>query len=724
MATLKYTDAEGQEHILNPFKVENVLVTQEKGQSPADVMSQKAVTDELEELNTSLTDHKEDKDKKHIPEGGHERQILIWKGEGEAQWTDMSNSFPGLEDILSYGVEWKADVADPHITRIGNMSLHKTLPIQSQLKGCIAQVDKIIYWLDEKDWRFRKDPKFIEVNLTESTTEIEILNLTDLKLGVGQYLRNGKNIAKITEVNDEESKIIVEWEDQEEEGVSEITSLEIGSRLDGYDGTVRVYCPSFYIKSSVNGDTYRVMISTVKVDDTWTYQPEILLDAYRSTVLRSVPENMGYLSTLPANSAISVVNTAAYCRGGNNGVDYDQYLDTDPFRTKLGKPATAISRANMRLYARNAGNEMLSYNQYKNIFYWLWVIEYANFNSQEAFKEELTEEGYRQGGMGNGLTTMANWGEYNGTYPITPCGYGNILGNGTGVLSIALPEFNIPVAQKNDMAGWSINAALGSVGDGVLNIHTVQSANQNVASSGWDKTSIKTTFNVEGLTETGQTLSFVDGNSVVQSVTEDGEVEIEWSPIMQNRVIRLSEPASELEIKVSVVSAEAGNAVRAGQTLSMPRWRGFDNPFGDIWTNVDGIIINSSSIDRNGVKYSEVYTTDDPAKFSDSNWQDMEKAGEEFNGGNGYIKEFDLGTKAEIIPASNGGNTTQYKCDYHWTNIATGLRTLLMGGRADDGAGAGLGSFSSGGGVATSSANVGFRSVSRFMSFSQDEEKD
>ena len=32
--------------------------------------------------------------------------------------------------------------------------------------------------------------------------------------------------------------------------------------------------------------------------------------------------------------------------------------------------------------------------------YWLWVIEYANFNSQETYNEELTETGYRQGGMG------------------------------------------------------------------------------------------------------------------------------------------------------------------------------------------------------------------------------------------------------------------------------------------------------------------------------------
>lgn len=39
-----------------------------------------------------------------------------------------------MENIMSYGVEWDTTVADPHITRIGNMSLHKSLPIQSGMK--------------------------------------------------------------------------------------------------------------------------------------------------------------------------------------------------------------------------------------------------------------------------------------------------------------------------------------------------------------------------------------------------------------------------------------------------------------------------------------------------------------------------------------------------------------------------------------------------------------
>ena len=79
---------------------------------------------------------------------------------------DLASVFTGLEEILAYGVKWDTEVADPHLTRIGNMSLHKTLPIQSQLKGCIAQKDKVIYWLNESDWRFKKDPETVSIGLT------------------------------------------------------------------------------------------------------------------------------------------------------------------------------------------------------------------------------------------------------------------------------------------------------------------------------------------------------------------------------------------------------------------------------------------------------------------------------------------------------------------------------------------------------------------------------
>ena len=545
-----------------------------------------------------------------IPKDGHERQILAWKASGEAKWEDLANMFTGLEEVLGYGVQFDVTVSDPHLTRIGNMSLHKSLPIQSQLKGCIAQGDKVIYWLNESDWRFRKEAITKSVELTVAgdvyTMVADVFNTLQydkqwVKVdGVACQISSidtGTNTATLL-VNDQLKALSLE---------SATKSIELGAVLNGYDGTVRVYCPAFYIKSTVAGNVAKVWLSTVKIDDTYTYQPEILVDAYRSTVLNAVPENMGYLSTLTVNSAISVVNTNAYCRGGGNRSENDQYLATDPFRTDLGKPRTNISRATMRTYSRNANSQMLSYDQYKNIFYWLYVVEYANFNSQETYNATLTDEGYRQGGMGASITTMDKWNEYNGYYPLTPCGYGNTLGNGTGLVSLTIPEFTYG----------------------------------------------------------------------------------------------------------------ADSTVRASQTMQMARWRGFDNPFGDLWTNLDGIIIDADA-DNHPNNMNYVYTCQDASKYADTLNDSYVKVGEEIHQ-DGYTKSFDLGDAAHIIPHVMGSDTTKYICDYHWTGGKDKtLRTLIVGGDADDGTTAGLGYFNSDGGVSDAWALVGFRSVSGFVSFSSD----
>ena len=546
-----------------------------------------------------------------IPTGGSEGQVLGWKRDGVAQWQDPSTVIPGLYktayETLAYGVQWTKGQMDPHITRVGNMSLHKSLPIQSQIRGCIAQADRVIYWLNESDWRFKKDADIISINLTVSGSDYTIVNslFSDLRYE-GAYLKIDDVVCKIASIDvDTNTATLETTEELINLGLtSGVKEVEFGSVLNGYDGTVRVYCPGFYIKSVIDGDTYTVWISQYRIDNTWVYQKEILVDAYRSTVLNTVPTNMGYLSTLPVNSAISVVNTHDYCRGCDNRSAYDAYLETDPCRSDLGKPRTRQSRATMRTYSRNADSEMLSYDQYKNIFYWLYVIEYANFNCQEEYIEALTTEGYRQGGLGAGVTTIQGyqWKYYNDYRPLTPCGYCNEFGNGTGLktMTVVTPT-----------------------------------------TSGGDPT---------------QTYNF-----------------------------------------------------------SVPRWRGFDNPFGDIWTNLDGIIIQGNR-ERNP---TPVYTTTDPNNYGDNEEAKnaMEIAGHEIYQ-DGYTKEFDLGGAAHIIPESVGGDSTKCKCDYHKApSMYSSLNTLLVGGEASDGADAGLGYFYSYMEVDRSGSYYGFRTVSTSVSF-------
>lgn len=370
-----------------------------------------------------------------IPAGGSKNQILAWQSDGVAKWEDLSNILGNLEDVLAYGVQWDDNQIDSHLTRIGNMSLHKSLPIQNQLKGCIAQGNVVQYWLDNNDWRFKSsvsNPANVTLGLGSTLSLFKIPGINQVDINTGRYFycieNNTKCIGKITNVSGED--VTVEWDNAPTTVPKKIV---MGSMLDGFDGTVKIYCPEFYILSQHKNSKHRVLISTVKLSDQWEHQPAILVDAYKCTVLNAKTD-YGYLATLPINSAISVVNTNAYCRGGENRANLDQYLTGDHksiWNTDLGKPRTNINRTTMRTYAQNAGCDLINYNQYKNIFYWLYVIEYANFNCQEEM-QSLTAEGYRQGGLGQGLSNfLTECVEQGHTSMCAPCGVGDTLGNRT-----------------------------------------------------------------------------------------------------------------------------------------------------------------------------------------------------------------------------------------------------------------------------------------------------
>lgn len=505
-------------------------------------------------------------------------------------------------DNMSYGVSWKPNVADPVLTRVGNMNYHKTLPIQNNMKGCIAQMKngaKIMYFLDPTDWRWKENPRGSILKSQALTVTANTYTLTNNVFSTLQYEHQW---IKINNIPCEVLSIDTTTKTATIKPDSPINAgnydVELGAILNGYDGEVMVLIPEFWIKSWDTATQREVRIAPSKIDDTWEHQPKLLVAAYHDTVLNTIPENMGYLSTLEANSALSVMNTNSYCRGGNNSSTYDAYITSDRFRSMLGKPRTAISRATMRANCKRSGKEILSYLQYKRVLYWLYFIEYANFNCQARFNSELTSEGFRQGGLGDGVTTVYDyyWLFYNGYNPLTPNGYTNEFGNGTNIKAMTI------VMPTND------------------------------------------------------------GGEPTESTTQ-----------------------------------------------YVPRWHGIENPFGDIWNNVDGIIINSSSIVENGKEYSEVYATEDPLLYSDFDYSKMRVVGIELNEED-YIKEWDLGNTAEIIPRLNGGNTTQYKCNYHWINDATGLRTLVLGGSALDSGDAGLGGFCSALSMGDAGAYVGFRS--------------
>ena len=195
--------------------------------------------------------------------------------------------------------------------------------------------------------------------------------------------------------------------------------------LDGTDGQVMVEIPAHYRKCTLNtaGGYMDVEISLFPFEGA-VPRPRRLVGAYQAALDRA------------NNILCSVVNTDEDFRGGNNTADWDS-----TYRDLRGMPATNISLTNFRAYgqARGTGWGCYDYNAHLDIF-WLFAVEYATLNSQKAFNGELTAEGYRQGGLGPGVSNFSNWSTYNSYNPFVPCGFTNSLGNATGVKDFVLTE--------------------------------------------------------------------------------------------------------------------------------------------------------------------------------------------------------------------------------------------------------------------------------------------
>lgn len=58
-----------------------------------------------------------------------------------------------LEEYYSYGIERDYTNLSPNCIRIGNLDLHRTLPIQSKMRGCLLDDDgNVVEYLPKNDW--------------------------------------------------------------------------------------------------------------------------------------------------------------------------------------------------------------------------------------------------------------------------------------------------------------------------------------------------------------------------------------------------------------------------------------------------------------------------------------------------------------------------------------------------------------------------------------------
>lgn len=655
-------------------------------------------------------------------------------------------------ELLAYGVEWDSTVANPEVTRIGNPLLHKQLPIQSAMRGCICQDDKIMYYLNPDNWYLKESDnkefsgtaswslrQDIAVGTKGDTVRAKKFDLLlgfngytidsssfDTKLipDPGQYIMIYKpenpNIYAVyityeTVSYYETGKLrfpesLEVFNNGLEIGNGTAVTIVFGANHSGYDGTVQVEIPEWYLWSEVDGNKRRVWCSLNKVVPYAKKIPHMLMDAHRNTVLRSTTTGMGYLDTLPANSAICVTNYQPYCRGGVNNSAYDSKLYTYPEMSDLGKPASGMTRATQRTWCKNANREPLCYEYYKAQFVWLYVIEYANRNSQAAYNAELTQDGYRQGGLGAGVTTFdyyRDWHPWSRLTSVDSCGAGNSIGNNTGLINYPAMQYeattsNIPLTSANK----------------INNTFTKDTANNSITFTNITNTQLalityyiiqmygEYKYTISGLQE-GQEIYFKRGSIVLATATQDGEITVNWEGYGIRYIYSNFTGDCNLTITNTVVAENFGAMLDLSQ-YNIPRWRGFDDIFGNIWTNLDGVVIQQPELSS---AYKNVYTTTNSEDYGDS-IETMNLVGKEIRT-EGIISDLDLGSTAEIIPSEVKSNSyTSYMCDQHYVGPNdTSLRTLLVGGGADRGGKAGLFCFNFRNGVSASLSGAGGRSL-------------
>lgn len=68
-------------------------------------------------------------------------KIKLEYGDLSTEWVPAWEDIPDLEERYAYGVEWDTASSSPDGVRVGNMQLHRELPVQSKMRRCLLNRD-------------------------------------------------------------------------------------------------------------------------------------------------------------------------------------------------------------------------------------------------------------------------------------------------------------------------------------------------------------------------------------------------------------------------------------------------------------------------------------------------------------------------------------------------------------------------------------------------------
>lgn len=629
-----------------------------------------------------------------IPEGNVTK---IEDKEGKILWANINK--------LAYGVRWNSvNQATTACERIGNLELHKTLPIQSRFKVCIHKGKEIQYYCNPDDSRFvdfdndnnKDEINDVVFNINDKTvlgnifwfnndslgatslddesannyymlvTDARFLNYRWLYAYVKITASDGNiYIGRIIKIDVSTKQATIELS-QDLDNVKPFTNIELGCSINGYDGEIGVDTGGKFYQWSVDKDGAgnEVWQSLYKCVP---YAREIkrhIIGIDRACVLNTAfnDTKWGWIGSLEANTAVNVINYHTNLRGGSNTTTFDKYLGVDNFRCQLGKARTYLDLATMRNYSQKTDGGQMLYKQIWEAIVWSYVIEYANFDVKKPYHSELTTEGYHQGGLGNGVIGEEEMRIYSDYQKVIPIDYTLSLGNHTGNKNRSSRIFGVPVDANHYWNYYNIDDSMQTSLDDsykVLTIMNITNPNTDyniMVEGNYVGGTVK--YKITGLTD-GQTIVFKREKGNL-AVTTDGTYDIEWGTSNVERKICFSEFQSSCNIVIEILSAPAYDVIKNQVSWNVPHYRGFNIFwYGDIAINLDNTL-NAP----NKTKKRIWYYTDDAAKFSNditNKEHQIEAIGDTYEN---WLQEIKINDKGDIVP-SKVTDDTNYKQSYH-----------------------------------------------------------
>lgn len=623
----------------------------------------------------------------------------------------------------------------------------------SKFATCIHQGTNIKYWCDPNDSRFRKDTTGFRIVseriYLEKTTDAEknavlsdyspsatydytiqfpdymLTKYEEAKLLVTTYKYlyawikiNDTNIARVNKVDTVNKKAYITTGGLITGGAITPT-LEFGCSINGYDGEISVYTPKFYIWSvDKEGAGNEVWQSEKKCV---SYAREVkahLIGISRCALLRTAmkDDKWGWLNTLSDDTSVSVVNYQPNLRGGSNVYvgRYDQYLGDNNFRTIFGKAVTNLSPDTVRQCTKKIKGSQVLYYQIWNAIVWCYFIEYADFNVKKPFTNNLTDEGYHQGGLGEGVDNLINYDDYNGGSSIVPIDYTLNAGNNSCSMTIPAHSFQLKSRNNSTWRNWQITgkefgvkATIDSANDNILNITRCNGF--EIVSTDWSAVGGTHRYKIEGLTG-GQTITFHNecykSSPAVATITKDGEYDVNWGNIRSTSSIRCIElPLAQesCNIKITILNAPSFTYKTLDQVqFNVPCYRGFNTFwYGDIWIFIENYLTEHDSTSNK----RKFYFTDNPNNFDDDT-NNKEIVIDIDVVGNNWAKNIIVGQTANLI-TNKTSNNANYMHSYRVEKLNNTIAITTVGGNATS-SHCGLVSLSIGDETFNTYTNVGF----------------